>query len=170
MSDLRAKGTYLYGSDSGKAILKVLFADSTPTMIFYRLMQASDRMGIGPLSMIFNRIISIFCQSTIGRGADFGPGLVMLQAGIMVNGKVKGGHHITLTHQLTIGEEKNHAPVIGNHVLIGAGARIVGPVKIGNYTKIGVNAVVLADVPDGATVFGIPAKVVWKDKVPKDAA
>lgn len=54
----------------------------------------------------------------------------------------------------------NRAPTIGSHVLIGCGAKLIGPITIGDGARIGANAVVLNDVPAGATVVGIPASVV----------
>jgi serine O-acetyltransferase len=56
----------------------------------------------------------------------------------------------------------NGEPTIGCGVDIGCGARVLGPITVGDYAKIGANAVVLHDVPPGATVVGIPAKVIGK--------
>jgi serine O-acetyltransferase len=167
-SDVRAKSQWMYGGDSTKLFLKTLAADGTATMILYRLMQASHKHHLAPLAMIFNKCITIFGQCAIGREADFGSAFVILYSnGVMINGHVRGGSHVTLTHQITIGEEHNRAPVLGNHVYIGAGARILGGVTIGDHTKIAANAVVLNHVPDGATVLGIPAQVVWRKPVKK---
>lgn len=58
------------------------------------------------------------------------------------------------------GDSVNRAPTIGSHVLIGCGAKLIGPITIGDGVRIGANAVVLNDVPAGATVVGIPASVV----------
>lgn len=78
--------------------------------------------------------------------------------GIVVSGKASIGECCTIFHQVTIGVDETNdpdaAPVIGNNVVIGAGAKIVGRVKIGNHVKIGANAVVTKDVPDGVTVVG----------------
>lgn len=68
-------------------------------------------------------------------------------------------------HNITLGgtgNEKDHKrhPTIGNHVIIGTGATILGPVKVGDFAKIGAGAVVLTDIPQGATAVGMPAKVV----------
>ena len=60
----------------------------------------------------------------------------------------------------TIGAEKDESPVLGDNVFVGAGAKIVGAVRIGSNVKIGANAVVVDDIPDGATAVGIPAKVI----------
>jgi serine O-acetyltransferase len=67
---------------------------------------------------------------------------------------------VVIEHQVTIGAEKGQSPVLGDNVFIGAGAKIIGAVRIGSDVKVGANAVVLDDVPTGATVVGIPARVV----------
>jgi len=62
---------------------------------------------------------------------------------------------------------KRH-PTVGDNVLIGAGAKVLGPINIGSNSKVGANAVVLKDVPDGVTVVGIPAKIANKQNIEKD--
>ena len=59
---------------------------------------------------------------------------------------------------------KRH-PTLGNNVMVGAGAKVLGPVKIGSNSKIAANAVVLREVPENSTAVGIPAKVVRRDGV-----
>lgn len=72
--------------------------------------------------------------------------------GIIVSNDAIIGRQCQLYHQVTIGGENGGSPVIGDNVLIGAGAKIIGPVKIGNNVKIGAGCVVTIDVPDDATV------------------
>src|SRR5204863_170246 len=78
LRDLRAKARWCYESDRWPALLKVLLTDGTPAMILYRLMQFSRRSHVTPLEWIFNRLNSVFCGCIIGRGADFGPGFVLI--------------------------------------------------------------------------------------------
>jgi serine O-acetyltransferase len=80
--------------------------------------------------------------------------------GIVINGRVRGGEHVYLEHQVTIGAEGRESPVLGDRVFVGAGAKIVGAVQIGSDARIGANAVVIDDVPAGATAAGVPARVV----------
>lgn len=78
--------------------------------------------------------------------------------GIVLSGKASIGERCTIMHQVTIGvdEFKNDkAPVIGNNVFIGAGAKIIGDITIGNNVIIGAGAIVTKSVPDGKTVVGI---------------
>lgn len=167
-SDLRAKAAWCYDSHSPRSVLKVLLTDGTPAMIWYRLMQWARRWHIVPLEMIFNRANTMFCNCIIGRGADFGPGFVLVHAtGVVINGSVRGGSNVKIEHQVTIGAERRLSPVIGNDVFLGAGAKVIGSITIGDGAKVGANAVVVHDVPPWSTVVGIPAKVVRRNPPPE---
>ena len=160
-SDLRAKARWLYENDSARNIAKTLLTDGTFAMLTYRLMQASQHYRLVPLAMLFNKINVMLGQCIIGRGAEFGPEFVLIHSqGIVINTGVRGGRGVMLEHQVTIGAEKRQAPVLGDDVFIGAGAKVIGTLRVGNKTKIGANAVVTKDVPDGATAVGIPARVI----------
>jgi serine O-acetyltransferase len=82
--------------------------------------------------------------------------------GIVIHPEAKIGVNCLIFQQVTIGSGKGGVPSIAGHVDIGAGAKILGSVRIGAHAKIGANAVVLGDVPSGATAAGIPAKVSTK--------
>jgi serine O-acetyltransferase len=159
--DLRAKALWRYERADWKAIVKVVLADGTAAMLYYRLMQWSRKYKLLPLEMLFNKLNGVCCSCIIGRGADFGPGFVLLHSqGVVINGQARGGSNIFLEHQVTIGAERNQNPVLGNDVYIGCGAKILGAVTVGDGARVGANAVVVRDVPAGATVVGIPAQVV----------
>jgi serine O-acetyltransferase len=169
LTDLRLKALWCYESARWTAILKVLLTDGTPAMILYRLMQWSRRWRLVPLEMIFNRLNTIFCNCIIGRGAEFGPGFVLIHAtGIVINGNVRGGSKVYLEHQVTIGAERRQNPVLGSDIFLGAGAKILGSVTIGDGARVGANAVVVHDVPPYATVVGIPARIVRQRKSPHE--
>lgn len=160
-ADLRRKALWLHESDRPSAVLKALLTDGTAAMILYRLMQASRRMHLAPLEMIFNKLLAICGGCIIGRGAEFGPGLVLIHSmGIVINGRVRGGANVMIEHQVTIGAEKRQMPVLGDDVFLGAGAKILGPITLGDGVRIGANAVVLQDIPPHCTAVGIPARVV----------
>lgn len=160
-ADLRAKARWCYASDRPPALVRTLLTDGTAAMVWYRLMQWSRRWRLLPLEMLFNKANAICCNCIIGRGAEFGPGFVLVHStGIVINGEVRGGRNIVVEHQVTIGAEKRQAPVIGDNVFIGAGAKVLGSVTIGDGARIGANAVVVKDVPPHSTVVGIPARVV----------
>jgi serine O-acetyltransferase len=160
-SDLRHKAVWCYESDRPAALFKVLLADGTAAMILYRLMQWSRRWRLAPLEMVFNKLNAVFCNCIIGRGADFGAGLVLIHStGVVINGQVRGGSNILIEHQVTIGAERRRSPILGNDVFLGAGAKVLGTVSIGDGARIGANAVVLNDIPPHCTAVGIPARVV----------
>lgn len=160
-SDLFAKAAWNYQTVKPSTLVGTLLTDGTAAMIYYRLMQWARRWRLMPLEMIFNKINTTLCNCIIGRGADFGPGFVLIHStGVVINGRVRGGKNVLIEHQVTIGAEGRESPLIGDDVFIGAGAKIIGPVVIGTGARIGANAVVVHDVPDYATVIGIPAKVV----------
>ena len=162
-SDIRAKAVWLYGSVSARNILKTLFTDGTFAMVMYRFMQASHRLRLVPFAMIFNKLNAFFGRCIIGRGAQFGPGFVLVHSyGVVINAATRGGSNIKLEHAVTIGAEKDKSPVLGDNVFVGAGAKIIGGITIGSNVKIGANAVVVDDLPDGVTAVGIPAKIVAK--------
>jgi serine O-acetyltransferase len=80
--------------------------------------------------------------------------------GVVINSAVRGGRDVKLEHLVTIGAERQAAPVLGDDVFVGAGAKIFGAVRVGSRTRIGANAVVNRDVPDDATAVGIPARII----------
>lgn len=84
--------------------------------------------------------------------------------GVVIGETAEIGDDVTLYHGVTLGgtswkEGKRH-PTLGNGVVVGAGAKILGPITIGDFAKVGSNAVVVKDVPANATAVGIPARVL----------
>ena len=84
-----------------------------------------------------------------------------------VIGAERIGCNVTIMQGVTLGTKEpdmqftvSTRPVIGNHVLIGAGAKIIGPVTVGDYAKIGLNAVVLDDVPPHSLAVGLSARII----------
>lgn len=160
-SDLRAKAMWLYQAADTRAQLRALATDGTAAMVLYRLMQSSRHAGLPVLEMVFNKLTTAVGGCVIGRGAEFGPGFVLVHSqGVVINGAVRGGQNVKIEHQVTIGAEKRETPVLEDNVFIGAGAKIIGAVRIGRDARIGANAVVLDDVPPDTTAVGIPARPV----------
>lgn len=97
--------------------------------------------------------------------ADIGRGTRLEHRGVavVINRKTVVGERCSIGAQVVLGgrgKNKPGAPVIGNDVYLGAGCKVLGSVRIGDGAVIGANSVVLADVPDGATAVGIPARVL----------
>tara|TARA_R110000851_G_scaffold229829_3_gene382581 strand:+ start:12517 stop:13029 length:513 start_codon:yes stop_codon:yes gene_type:complete len=86
------------------------------------------------------------------------------QHGIVIHGNSIIGDHCIIRHGVTIGirktEKQYDAPSIGSYVDIGAGAKILGSVKVGNHAVIGANAVVISDIPEFSVAVGVPARII----------
>lgn len=159
-SDLKAKAAWVYGSAEWRDIVKTVFTDGTSSMILYRLMQACQNNRLGILAMIFNKL-NVMGSCIIGRGAEFGPGFVLIHSqGVVINGSVRGGRDIKIEHQVTIGAERGQSPILGDDIFLGAGSKIVGAIRIGSHVRVGANAVVIKDVPENMTAVGVPARYI----------
>lgn len=160
-ADLRKKAEVYELPISAGSMLRMLLNDGSLAQILFRSMSFCQRHGLKPLSAILYRLNALITHATIGRGADLGPGFVILHSvGVVINTNVKAGCNLVIYHGVTLGAEHNRSPVLGDDVYIGAGAKVIGGVKVGSRVRIGANAVVTKDVPDGATVVGIPARIV----------
>jgi serine O-acetyltransferase len=107
--------------------------------------------------------IEIHPGATIGRRFFIDHGM-----GVVIGETAEIGDDVTMYHGVTLGgtswkEGKRH-PTLGNGVVVGAGAKILGPIHIGDGAKIGSNAVVVKDVPAGATAAGIPARILDEER------
>jgi serine O-acetyltransferase len=101
--------------------------------------------------------IELPCEVPVGRGF-----VIEHAGGIVVSGFARFGDNCRIRNGVVIGlarVEEPCAPQIGNDVDIGAGAKVLGNIRIGNHVRIGANAVVLCDVPDHSTAVGIPAVI-----------
>jgi serine O-acetyltransferase len=114
--------------------------------------------------------IEIHPAATIGSGLFIDHGM-----GVVIGETTEIGDNVTLFQGVTLGgtgkqRGKRH-PTLGSHVVVGAGAKVLGPIKVGDYVKIGANSVLLQDVPDHSTVVGIPGKIVRikDERVPDEA-
>lgn len=124
----------------------------------------------GPLSKLNKKIAVLRYRFwTVISGADIpinctiGGGLSIPHPnGIVIHPQAKIGVNCLIHQQVTIGVSRrnNKAPIIKGHVDIGAGAKIIGDITIGEHALIGANAVVVKDVPAYAIVAGIPAKII----------
>lgn len=117
------------------------------------------------LARLISQISRFFTGIEIHPGAKIGKRLFIDHGmSIVIGETAEVGDDVTLFHEVTLGgtgkdKGKRH-PTIGNNVFLSAGVKVLGPITIGDDTKVGANAVVLHDIPKNATAVGIPAKVV----------
>lgn len=94
--------------------------------------------------------------------------------GVVIGETAEIGNDCTLYHGVTLGgtslhEGKRH-PTLGNNVVVGAGAKILGPITLGHNAKVGSNSVATKDVPENSTAVGIPARIIKKDPITAEIA
>jgi serine O-acetyltransferase len=103
--------------------------------------------------------VEIHPSAQIGKGFFIDHGM-----GVVIGETAEIGDYVTLFQGVTLGgtgkERGKRHPTLGNHVVVGAGAKILGGIKIGDNVKIGANSVVLKNVPANSTVIGVPARVI----------
>ena len=126
-------------------------------LIFYRISHFLYRHKLFFLARLISQIGRFFTGIEIHPGATIGKRLFIDHGmGIVIGETSTIGNDCTIYHNATLGgtgkdKNKRH-PDIGNNVMVGAGAKILGPIKIGNNVKIGANSTVLKDIPDNVTV------------------
>lgn len=126
------------------------------------------------VARLVSQLGRFFTGIEIHPGAQIGKRLFIDHGmGIVIGETAEIGDDCTIYHQVTLGgtgkdKNKRH-PTVGNNVLIGAGSKILGPIKIGNNVKIGAGAVVLKSVEDNATVVGVPSDRIIKKQILENA-
>jgi serine O-acetyltransferase len=131
----------------------------------YRYSNRVIRVILGVAHMVLAKLAEMLCGATISVSARIGKRLTIEHSGaIVIHGNSQIGDDCIVRQGVTIGNRRLNAPFdapcIGNRVNIGAGAKILGAVTIGDDVEIGANAVVLQDVPPNSIAVGIPARVI----------
>ena len=140
-------------------------------LIHYRISHFLYKRKLFFLARLISQISRFFTGIEIHPGAKIGKGLFIDHGmGVVIGETAEVGDNVTLYHGVTLGGTgkdtgKRH-PTVGNNVIIGSGAKILGPIVIGDGVKIGANSVVLKDVPANCTAVGIPAKIIYKKSAP----
>jgi serine O-acetyltransferase len=144
----------------------MLLYPSIHAIILYRVAHFLYNRKIYFISRAISQLARFFTGIEIHPGAKIGKGLFIDHGtGVVIGETTEIGDNVTLYQGVTLGgtgkdKGKRH-PTIENDVIIGAGAKILGPIRIGAGSKIGANAVVLKDVLARATAVGIPARVIF---------
>ena len=134
-------------------------------VLMHRLTHALWNNGLPWLARVLSNVARWLTGIEIHPGANIGRRFFIDHGmGVVIGETAEIGDDCTLYHGVTLGgtswdKGKRH-PTLGNDVVIGAGAKVLGPIHIGNDVRIGSNAVVLRDIHEGSTVVGVPGRVV----------
>lgn len=146
--------------------LTILLTYSGIHAIFYhRIANFLHKQNLKFGARLISQLSRFFTGIEIHPGASIGKRLFIDHGmGVVIGETAEIGDDVTIFHQVTLGGTgkdtgKRH-PTLENNVLISAGAKVLGPVVIGENSKIGANAIILGDIPKNCTAVGLPAKIV----------
>ncbi|MCR4436838.1 MAG: serine O-acetyltransferase [Clostridiales bacterium] len=154
---------------AAKSVLEVIFLyPGFHAILFHRVAHWFYKRNVFFIARWISQIGRFITGIEIHPGAIIGRALFIDHGmGVVIGETAEVGDNCTIYHGVTLGgtgkdKGKRH-PTIGNNVLIGAGAKILGPFKVGDNARIGANAVVLSEVEPDTTVMGVPGRAVKKD-------
>jgi serine O-acetyltransferase len=142
-------------------------------VLAYRIAHILHVRGYKVAARMISQTAKFFTGIEIHPGATIGHGLFIDHGtGVVIGETAEIGDNCTLYQGVTLGGTgkdigKRH-PTLGNNVMVGAGAKILGPFKVGDNAKIAANAVVLSEVPSDSTAVGIPARIVKRRNIKCD--
>jgi serine O-acetyltransferase len=148
------------------AFLEALSYAGFWAILAYRVAHLLRAVGFPILPRFIQALARFLTGVDIHPGARIERGLFIDHGmGTVIGETVEIGRDVTIFHQVTLGGRGNLAggkrhPTLEDGVIVGAGAKVLGPIRIGAEARIGANAVVLEDVPAGATAVGIPARII----------
>lgn len=146
----------------------IFFSPSVKAMVYHKISNKLYKKGHTNLARMFAKRSRRITGIEIHPGAKIGENVFIDHGmGVVIGETSEVGNNVLMYHGVTLGgvggdkNAKRH-PTVEDYVIIGAGAKILGPIIIGEGAKIGANAVVLKDVPAYSTAVGIPAKIINK--------
>lgn len=173
LGDLERQYHYNYGGKRQKhpklALLVGAFSPRFAPVLLCRIANSLYRSKLGLLARFFALVNFVVFGIEVALRCEIGPGLYFSHTVGTVIGATRIGCNAVIYHGVTLGAKEinmayaynpNQRPTVGDNVVIGSGAKLLGGIKIGNNVKIGANAVVLDSFPDNVVIAGIPATVV----------
>lgn len=137
-------------------------------LIYYRIAHALYGAGLRLPARVLSQTARFFTGIEIHPGARIGKGLFIDHGmGVVIGETSILGDNVTLFQGVTLGgtgkERGKRHPTLGNNVVVGAGAKVLGNIRIGDNVSVGANAVVIRDVPPNSTVVGVPGRIARRE-------
>lgn len=141
-------------------------------ILIHRLNHFLWKLDLGPadhstklIARVLNHITKILTGIEIHPGAEIGEGFFVDHgAGVVIGETTVIGNNVSVYQGATLGgvrmEKGKRHPTLGDNIIVGTGAKVLGNITIGDYVQIGANSVILKDIPEHSTVVGIPGRVV----------
>jgi serine O-acetyltransferase len=138
---------------------------SVYAVLFHRLSHALWKAGVPVLPRFLSQVLRFLTGIEIHPGATIGRNFFIDHGmGVVIGETCEIGDHVTLFQGVTLGgtgkEKGKRHPTLKDHVVVAAGAQVLGNIVLGDHSKVGANAVVIRDVPPHSTVVGVPGRVV----------
>ncbi len=158
------------------SVLEVLFLYSGfHAVLSHRIAHALWNCKVPVFPRLISQITRFFTGIEIHPGATIAPGIFIDHGmGVVIGETSEIGEDVTLFQGVTLGgtgkERGKRHPTLGDHVVVGAGAKVLGGITIGDHVKIGANSVVLKSVPPHSTVVGIPGRIIKGAGIEADSA
>lgn len=156
----------IYRNDPAVRNVEFLLYPGLHAVIMHRFTHFFWRLKIPFLPRLLSQISRFWTGIEIHPGARIGKGFFIDHGmGVVIGETTEIGDNCVLFHNITLGGTGKHKgkrhPTLGNNVMVGTGAILLGPIKVGNNVKIGANTFILMqDVPDNTTVAGTPGRIV----------
>lgn len=155
-----------YDPAARSALEILLFYPGVKALFFHRLANPLWRMGVPLLPRFISELSRFITGIDIHPGAKMGRVIIDHGMGVVIGETAEVGDGVIIYQGVTLGgtslaRTKRH-PTIRDHVVIGAGAKVLGAIEIGESSRIGANSVVVENVPPGSTVVGIPGKIIQR--------
>ena len=151
---------------AARSLLEILLTYAgLHAILLHRIAHALWKARIPVIPRVISHIARFITGIEIHPAAVIGPGCFIDHGmGVVIGETTEIGESVTLYQGVTLGgtgkEPGKRHPTLGDHVIVGAGAKVLGAITIGNHVRIGANSVVLRSIPDHTTVVGIPGRVI----------
>ncbi|MBK9343504.1 MAG: serine acetyltransferase [Dehalococcoidia bacterium] len=156
--------------ERAETLAAVLLSNELQVLLVYRFQAWARAHRVPIIPFCCRRLTMVLAGVSIGDHVQIGPGLLLNHGHVIIDGEVTIGPDCSISPFVTLGLNTGGpdvslvGPTLGRFVFIGTGAKVLGPVTVGDNARIGANAVVMIDVPENSTAVGVPARIVSHER------